>query len=42
LNVLGTTFVADLDQKAPEWKEYLAVKEIEAGRNVFTWKGECI
>jgi hypothetical protein len=41
LNV-GTTVVADLDQKAPEWKEYLTVKETEAGRNVFTWKGECI
>ncbi len=26
LNV-ETTLVADLDQKAPEWKEYLAVKE---------------
>jgi hypothetical protein len=41
LNV-ETTLVADLDQKAPKWKEYLAVKETEAGCNVFTWKGECI
>jgi hypothetical protein len=40
LNV-ETTLVEDLDQKAPQWKEYLAVKETEAGRNVFTWKGEC-
>ncbi len=41
LNV-ETTLVAELDQKAPQWKEFLAVKETDAGRKVFTWKGECI
>ena len=36
-----TNLVEDLDQTIhPEWKKFLSVKETEAGRKVFCWKGE--
>ena len=37
LNV-ETKLVEILDKKAPQWKEFLDVKETEAGCKVFSWK----
>ena len=41
LNV-APNLVNELDQKAPGWKKFLAVKELQSGRKVFCWKGENI